>query len=172
MTNPYRIEGPALLPLATWVPILDGDPLAAAMYLDHYSSERSRRRRIERGAMLTLGPGQKLVLSTPCRRATFAWRVFIDDTGETGVNCAWFRNEGAGVASDLIRAADDIADRKWPGERHYTYVDPANVRGNPPGNVFLRAGWRYARDAEGNPLKTGRGLLILERPAPAIAEAA
>jgi hypothetical protein len=152
-----------LLPLATWVPILDGDPLAAAMYLDHYSSERSRSRRVARGTLLTLGPGQKLLLATPCRRATFAWRVFIDDTGETGVNCAWFRNEGAGIASDLIRAADRIADQRWRGERHYTYVDPEKVKGNPPGNCFLHAGWRYVLDENGEPKTTGRGLLILER---------
>lgn len=153
----------ALLPLGTWVPILDGDPLAASMYLDHYSSARSRQRRIERGTMLTLGPGQKLMLATPCRRATFAWRVFIDDTGEHGVNCAWFRNEGAGLASDLVRAADAIADQRWPGERHYTFINPRKVKGNPPGNCFLRAGWSYVRDEAGERKATSRGLFILER---------
>lgn len=149
----------ALLPLDVWVPILDGDEIAAQIYLSHYASERSRKRRIERGTRLIMGPGQKLLLATPCRRALFGWRVFIDDTGQEGVNCAVFSNNGAGIASDLIRAADAVADAKWPGQRHYTYVDPKKVRGNPPGNVFRRAGWKPCG------VTKKRGLLILERPA-------
>lgn len=154
-----------LLPLATWVPILDGDPVAAEIYHAHYSSERSRKRRIERGTMLILGPGQKLVLATPCRRALFAWRVFIDDTGQKGVNCAIFSNRGAGLSSDLIRAADAVADQRWPGERHYTYVDPNKVSAN-PGFCFKMADWRFCG------VTKSRGLHILERPAPALARAA
>ncbi|MCE7797833.1 hypothetical protein LWE61_14875 [Sphingobium sufflavum] len=146
-----------LLPLATWVPILDGDDIAARIYLEHYASERSRARRIERDTKLIMGPGQKLLLATPCRRALFGWRVFIDDAGQSGVNCAVFSNRGAGRASDLIRAADVIADRRWPGERHYTYVDPRKVGGNPPGNCFRHAGWRECG------LTKKRGLLVLER---------
>lgn len=156
----------ALLPLATWVPILDGDPVAAAIYHEHYSSERSRARRMERGTLLIMGPGQKLLLATPCRRALFGWRVFIDDTGQQGVNCAIFSNRGAGLASDLIRAADAIADARWPGQRHYTYVDPAKVSAN-PGYCYKMAGWRFCGRTK------ARGLHILERAAPvAVAEAA
>jgi hypothetical protein len=147
----------ALLPLATWVPILDGDPVAAEIYHQHYSSERSRQRRIERGTLLIMGPGQKLLLATPCRRALFGWRVFIDDTGQRGVNCAIFSNRGAGLSSDLIRAADAIADRRWPGWRHYTFVDPVKVSAN-PGYCFKMAGWRLVGRTK------SRGLLILERP--------
>lgn len=148
----------ALLPLGTWVPILDGDRIAAEIYHQHYSSERSRQRREDRGTLLILGPGQKLLLATPCRRALFAWRVFIDDTGQRGVNCALFANRGAGLSSDLIRAADAIADARWPGQRHYTYVDPRRVSAN-PGYCFKRAGWRYCGRTK------SRGLHILERPA-------
>jgi len=167
----------ALLDLGVWVPILDGDRIAADAYNRHYASERSRERRIERETLLTMGPGQKLLLSTPCRRAHFAWRVFIDDSGQSGVNCAWFFNEGAGVASDLVRAADTIADMRWPGLDHYTYVDEDKVRGNPPGNSFLHAGWRYVleRDENGHLARKRtkeRGLLILERRPIAVARAA
>jgi len=158
-------KGGELLPLGIWVPILDGDPIAAEIYNQHYSSERSRKRRLERGTMLILGPGQKLLLATPCRRALFAWRVFIDDTGQRGVNCAIFSNRGAGLSSNLICAADAIADQRWPGERHYTYVDPGKVSAN-PGYCFKMAGWRFV----GRTKK--RGLHILERPAVAMAEAA
>lgn len=153
----------SLLPLDIFVPVIDGDICAAASYLTHYASERSRTRRIERNTLLTLGPGQKLVLSTPCRRAHFAWRVFIDDClddqGEkqSGVNCAWFANHSPLVASELVRAADRIAFQRWPGERHYTYVDPNRVRGNPAGNCFRHAGWKEVGKTK------ERGLLILER---------
>lgn len=152
-----------LLDLDLLVPILDGDPIAADQYMQHYASDKSRALRLERGTLLTLGPGEKLVLSTPCRRAHFAWRRFIDDCldaeGEKqgGVNCAWFFNASPLLASDLIRAADAIAYQKWPGQRHYTYVDPRRVRGNPPGNVFRRAGWREVGRTK------MRELLILER---------
>lgn len=132
----------------------------------HYASDKSRDLRRKRGTLLTLGPGQKLILSTPCRRAHFAWRVFIDDylddDGEkqAGVNCAWFANHSPMLASDIIRAADAVADRKWPGHRHYTYVDPARVGGDPPGNCFRHAGWREVGKTK------KRELLILERRAP------
>ncbi|GGO94969.1 hypothetical protein [Stakelama pacifica] len=145
-----------LLPLDVWIPILDGDPIAAAIYNRHYSSERSRARRLDRGTLLIIGPGQKLLLSTPCRRALLAWRVFLDDTGQRGVNCAVFSNSGAGLSSDLIRAADAIADRKWPDTRHYTYVDPAKVSAN-PGYCFKMAGWQFCGRTK------SRGLHILER---------
>ena len=147
-----------LLPLAQWVPILDGDPIAAGIYDRHYASDRSRERRRERGTLLILGPGQKLLLATPCRRALFAWRKFIDDTGQQGINCAVFANFGAGRSSDLIDAADAIAFRRWPGERHYTYVDPRRVSAN-PGFCFKMAGWQFAGRTK------SRGLHILERSA-------
>jgi hypothetical protein len=147
----------ALLPLAPWVPILDGDAIGRALYERHYSAKKSLANRMLRGTRLFVGPGHKLVLSTPDRMALFVWRRerFRLDL-QRGVNCAIFRNEGGGIASDLIRVADSIADERWPGERHFTFVDPAEVRGNPPGNCFLRAGWRRCGT-------TATGLHILER---------
>ena len=97
--------------------------------------------------MLFVGPGEKLVLSSPCRRALFVWRKFISADAQRGINCAVFRNESAELSSNLIRAADAIADRRWPGERHYTYVDASKTaarrgRRSDPGKCFLEAGWR------------------------------
>jgi len=92
-----------------WMPVRDGDPSAMALFLRHYScTNRSRR------VYQFVGPGEKLVLLTPCARALFVWRKERDEyrmDGQHGVNCAVFRNEGApGVlSSDLIRAADQIA---------------------------------------------------------------
>lgn len=100
-----------------------------------------------------------MVLLTPCARALFVWRQFItkDPTATAGdVNCAIFRNEGAGMASDLIKAAMPLAWDRWGPRRLYTYVNPRRVRSSNPGCCFLRAGWRRC-----GVTKTRR-LLILE----------
>ena len=148
-----------LLPLDIWVPILDGDGHACAMFERHYSAAKSLRLRRERGTKLIAGPGFKLVLATPCRRALFVWRKFRSADGQQGINCAVFRNEGAGLSSDLIRSADLLADQRWPGERHYTYVNPRAIRSSNPGFCFCAAGWRRCG------ITKSRKLLILERPA-------
>jgi hypothetical protein len=88
--------------------------------------------------------------------AMFVWRRFIDASGQHGVNCAVFRNEGTARSSLLIRQADAIADHVWPGRRHYTYVRAEAVRSSNPGYCFLAAGWRKCGLTKG-------GLLILER---------
>ena len=143
-----------LLDLDIWVPILDGDDDARTLFDRHYSRARYADGRTPK---LFVGPGQKLVLSTPCRRALFVWRKFKSDNGQDGINCAVFRNEGAGLSSNLIREADMIADRKWPGERHYTYVNASKVGSQNPGYCFMRAGWRKCGITKVN------RLLILER---------
>jgi hypothetical protein len=88
----------------------------------------------------------------------FVWRVFIDDSGQDGINCAVFRNESRHRSSGLIRQADAIADALWPDRRHYTYVDPAKVASSNPGFCFIAAGWRRCGRTRG-------GLLVLERSA-------
>ncbi len=133
-----------------WVEVRDGNDSVREIFDRHYSRAGAARQFV--------GPGQKLVLMTPCARAIFAWRKFISDAGESGVNCAFFRNEGAGLSSHLIGMADLIADDRWPGERHYTYVDPRKVHSANPGYCFLMAGWRHCG------VTKKRKLLILERP--------
>ena len=157
-----------LLALADWVPILDGDPDAARMYDRHYSSSRTRAKRIATGATLFLGPGEKLVLATPCRRAVFGWRLSrLRADGQVGVECAIFRNEGAGRSSDLIRAADEIADQRWPGQRHFTYVNPKSVSNSNAGRCFYHAGWRYVYETDEfgrrRRRRSTRGLFVMER---------
>lgn len=139
------------------MPIKDGDLHACSMFERHYSAERSLRLRRERGTKLIVGPGYKMVLVTPCRRALFVWRKFISGDGQLGINCSVFRNEGAGLSSDLIRAADALADERWPSERHYTYVDPKKVLSSNPGYCFIVAGWRRCG------ITKHRRLLIFER---------
>ncbi len=136
-----------------WWLTRDGDKTCLRLYERHYSACRYRdgRKRTQ-----FVGPGEKVVLRTAAGDALWVWRKFIDDSGQTGVNCAAFRNESKHRSSDLIRQADAVADCLWPDTRHYTYVDPAAVRSPHPGFCFVMAGWRHCG-------RTKNGLLILER---------
>lgn len=160
LAEPGAPEVPVWL-VPVWLPVRDGDPSGWALFRRHYTYRRSRDQmslfwQRNRNYGLFVGPGEKVVLITPCGRALFAWRKFISMDNQEGVNCSVFRNEGAGLSSELIRAADDIAWARWPGTRLYTYVDPGKTRRKrDPGRCFLRAGWRYCGESKG-------GLRILE----------
>lgn len=148
-----------------WVEVRDGDASGRAIYERHYSSRKALGRRRARNTKLYVGPGDKMVLLRADARALFIWRRERPEfrlDGQGGVNCAAFRNEGPELASDLILEAETPAWRRWPGERLFTFVDPAEVRGNPPGNCFLRAGWRKCGES-------AEGLHILEKLPPALA---
>lgn len=142
---PLAAEGP-------WLIVPDGDERARALYRRHYSA---RRYADGRRPPLFVGPGEKLVLLSRDGRALFIWRRFRDRSGQVGVNCAAFRNEGPALSSELIRQACLLAARRWPGERFYTYVDPRRVRSTNPGFCFLAAGWHKCGYTAG-------GLVILE----------
>lgn len=137
-----------------WYLTKDGDRSCLALYERHYSAYRYKD---GRKRLLFCGPGEKIVLRTANCDAFFVWRRFIDASGEAGINCAVFRNEGPHRSSQLIRQADEIADFCWPGERHYTYVCPAAVRSHNPGFCFLMAGWRRCK------YRTKSGLMVFER---------
>lgn len=156
MTNPvtlFAARAP-FLPLETWITIVDGNDEARALFERHYSRKQYKDGRTPK---LFVGPGSKLVLTTPCRRALFVWRKFISGDGQTGVNCAIFRNESAGKSSALIAEAEAIAEQRWPGERRYTYVNPKKVRDGVPGWCFIQAGWQPCGITKWNKL------LIFER---------
>lgn len=137
----------------TWVEIRDGDPSGLVLFKRHYSH---RPYKDGRKPKLFVGPGEKMVLITPCARSLFVWRKFISGDGQHGVNCAVFRNEGAGLSSLLIMAAMGLAWSRWPGERLFTYVNPRRVNSANPGFCFICAGWRRCGITKWN------RLLILE----------
>ena len=139
-----------------WWLTKDGDLDCLALYERHYSAYRYADGRVRK---LFVGPGEKVVLRTERGDALFVWRVFIDDSGQDGVNCAVFRNESSHRSSSLIRQADAIADCLWPDRRHYTFVRREAVKSTNPGFCFLAAGWRRCGTTKG-------GLLILERATP------
>jgi hypothetical protein len=100
-----------------------------------------------------MGPGETMVLLSRCGRALFAWQhnTIPRLDGQVGVCCAVFRNESPTLSSELIREADALAWRRWPEQRHFTYVEDGKVRHKrDPGRCFLRAGWRVCgRNADG-----------------------
>jgi hypothetical protein len=150
----------------SWQLTRDGNRGFFALARRHYSAKKNRRPKIRQ----SIGPGGKMALITANGHAIFAWRKFIDDSGQQGVNCAIFRNERGGCrnsnhdhcSSNLIQRADELAWERWPGERLYTYVDSREIQSSYPGYCFIRAGWCYVRDADGKPLKTKAGQHILE----------
>lgn len=141
-----------------WRLARDGDPIALQLYLRHYSARRYSDRR---NRFLFVGPGEKLVMVAHDDSAVFAWRKFVSMDDQEGVCCSVFRNEGTALSSTLIREADAVADRRWPGQRHFTYVSPRAVASTNPGYCFLKAGWQRAGWTKGG---HGRArLLVLER---------
>lgn len=138
-----------------WYVTKDGDRSCLELYERHYSCREYHDGR-ERNQFV--GPGAHIVLRTANADAMFVWRKYIDDTipKQEGVECAVFRNEGQILSSELVRQADAVADFCWPGERHYTKVNPKAVRSTNPGLCFIKAGWKRAGYSRG-------GLLILDR---------
>ena len=146
-----------------WLSVRRNDPRAFAFYRRHYSSAKQMKRFRAHDTNF-LGPGECLVLISQCGRAVFSWQFNTMERydKQTGVCCTMFRNEGAGLSSELIREADDLARRRWPDQlRHFTYVDPMKTSGRrsrhaPPGKCFIEAGWRECG-------RSGEGLTLLER---------
>ena len=140
-----------------WLSVRRNDARAFALYRRHYSAEKNAHGRARDTNFL--GPGECLVLLSSCGRAAFAWQYNTVERydKQTGVCCTLFRNEGAGLSSDMIREADALARTRWPGQsRHFTYVANDKIRSSNPGFCFLKAGWRKAGHSK-------RGLTLLER---------
>lgn len=117
------------------------------------------------GAAEFMSSGQTLVLLTDCARAVWgAIHNRVPGGSAWRWRCSMFRNEGAGLSSDLIREATRLTYDYW--ERHYggrptvpltTEINANRTRPKrDPGYCFLRAGWRKIREH--------RGLVVLEAP--------
>lgn len=82
--------------------------------------------------------------------ALWAWRKFISGDGQIGVNCAIFRNESGVLSSTLIIEAEEIAWRRWPGERLFTYIAARSIRSTNPGCCYKKAGWKLCGETKWN----------------------
>ncbi len=144
--------------LGLWVPVKDGDPRAYELFKRHYTALPYKKRKRGNGTRF-VGPGEYICLITPRCDALFVWRRFEawDRSGQKGVNCAVFRNEGPTLSSELILEAELWAWQRWPGARLYTFVNPRKIRSTNPGYCFQVAGWRKAGRTK------SRGLIILEK---------
>lgn len=144
-------DDPSREPL--WFLTKDGDRSVLALYERHYSSYEYKDGRTR---SQFVGPGEHIVLRTDAGDAGFVWRRFIDDSGQVGINCAFFRNESPHLSSDLLRQACAIADFCWPGARFYTFVDPKAVRSKLHGYCFMAARWKRRK------YRTGKGKRVLD----------
>lgn len=116
----------------------------AALADRHYS-----RRTV--GARQFLYSGRKLVLRDTAGTVLFGW-VFPDPAmrmdGQSGYNCAIFRNESSRRSSEILLEAEAAAFKKWGPSRLYTYIDPAQTKEIKRRGVlvvgfsFRRAGWK------------------------------
>jgi hypothetical protein len=144
-----------------WFSVKDGDPRAFALMKRHYSFQPyvdgRRQNGNYRNRYLFIGPGEKMVLITSDCKALFAWRKFIDKSGQRGVNCAVFRNESDILSSVLILEAEQLAWDRWPDSKLYTYVNAKKIKSSNPGYCFQKAGWKKVGKTK------CRGLIILEK---------
>lgn len=122
------------------------DAAANALADRHYSRRRPGTGQIG-------PPGRKLVLVTPCERAVWLthWPyAHLAMDGLDAWRCSIFRNEGAGLSSELIRAAMSLTVELWterPADGWVTWVDTRKVRRKrDPGRCYLKAGWWADRD--------------------------
>jgi hypothetical protein len=149
----------------TWMIVSRRDPRAIGLYGRHYSSKKNKKTAKDWRQYGITAPGESLVLLTADVSALFVWvkQIYRAD-GETGINCAVFRNEGEQLSSSLILEAEKMAQGKWGNERLFTHVDAGAVRRKrDPGRCFKKAGWELVKDENGRPRTTKDGLLIFEK---------
>jgi hypothetical protein len=119
------------------------DPAIVALADRHYSRQT-------RGSAQMGAPAASLAFVTPCQRAAWLsqWTDHPDDD-LLALRCAFFRNEGAGLSSDLILAAMRLTEAIWPPEEMaiyprdgwVTFVKPSEIESPNPGYCFKIAGW-------------------------------
>lgn len=145
------------LPFDELVPVRDGEPGLRGIVDQHYSA---RHYRDGRKPARVVGPGEYLILTTPCRRFLIIFRVSKRPiAGQRGIYLTFCRNTSSVKTSALIRAALERAWQRWPGNDIFTFVNPRKVQSPVPGYCFRRAGFRRVGETKG-------GLLVFRRAAP------
>ena len=107
-------------------------------------------------------PAPAVILVTDCGRAVWVTTApkFSDHAWPGAWMCTIFRNEGAGLSSELIRQAVAATRWRWPtvpAPGMITFVDPLKIKPTQkPGWCFRKAGFREVGRTKGghgrNPL--------------------
>jgi len=137
-----------------WERVLSLDAKLRSFAAPHYSRQNPDSPQLA-------PPGRRLYFATPDRRALWASsrQKFAAPHRLGSWVCTFFRNEGAGLSSDLIRAAVAATRHCWgdpPARGMATEVDPTKTRKKrDPGRCYRRAGFRDFGE------RTKRGLVVL-----------
>ena|SRR5436190_942412 len=140
-----------------WVKVQDGNEIAFDIFTRHYTFRKWRPRKGLNGKRMA-GPGETIVLIGKDHKALFIWKKQkYSQDGQTGINCAVFRNESEFLSSELLMQAETIAAARWPGERLFTYVNATKIKSTNPGYCFKVCGWQKIG------ISKARKLIILEK---------
>jgi hypothetical protein len=124
------------------------DPVARKIADRHYNRQSI-------GAANFAPPGRCLVLLQPRAFWITSWPFpeYVKHAWAGAWVCSAFRNEGAGLSSELIREAVACTRWRWPevpALGMITFVDVGEVRHKrDPGRCYLRAGFRRVGETKG-----------------------
>jgi hypothetical protein len=132
-----------------WVPSHRADPEAAALADRHYNRQKI-------GAVQFVPPGRCLVLKSHCGRAlwvsSWPFAVYVKHAWAGAWINSLFRNEGAGLSSELIREALAVTRAIWdvPALGMISFVDAGKIRHKrDPGRCYRKAGFQHVGFTEG-----------------------
>jgi hypothetical protein len=132
-----------------WAESYRADPLGAALADRHYNRQKvGAKQFVPPGKCFVLRAGILAVWVTSWPKAKFVQHQWAG---------AWvnslFRNEGAGLSSDLIVEAVARTRGEWPNVPALgivSFVDASKVRHKrDPGRCYLRAGWTLVGTTKG-----------------------
>lgn len=140
-----------------WRRVSSTDELAYSIFKRHYTFRKWRKRTGKNGNRF-VGPGEQITLISQDGKALFVWRKekYRNDD-QVGVTCAVFRNESNTLSSELIKQAEVIAWKRWPGARLFTFVNAKKIQSANPGYCFKMAGWKQCG------ISKAKKLIILEK---------
>jgi hypothetical protein len=137
-------------PSLTWRLSHRFDPAALPLADRHYN-----RRKV--GSPQFVPPGRNIVLLSDCERAlwTTSWPFakYVRHAWPGAWVNSLFRNEGAGLSSDLIREAVAVTRWRWPDVPDLgmvTFVDADKTRRKrDPGRCYRKAGFQHVGFTKG-----------------------
>lgn len=127
-----------------WEVVKKTDRRAIALADRHYSRQKPGSRELG-------PPGQKIILLSNDQLAVWGshrpapWTGIKRMDGFEGHCCFLFRNEGAGLSSQLIREAVALTAKQWGIAPFITYVAVSKIASPNPGYCFKQAGFVHVK---------------------------